>query len=33
MSSTHLLTLAWPMVSFTCLSKSVSIGRGSAIPP
>src|ERR671911_379627 len=32
-SSTQRLTLACPMVSFVCLSKSVSMGSGSACPP
>jgi hypothetical protein len=33
MSSTQRLTFAWPMRSWICLSNSVSIGSGSAIPP
>ena len=33
MSSVQARTLAWPIRSWTCLSKSCSIGIGSAAPP
>ena len=33
MSSTQRLTFAWPIRSWICLSNSVSIGSGSAMPP
>ena len=33
MSATQRFTFGWPIRSCTCLSKSWSIGRGSAAPP